>query len=379
MRDETKKRFTRQELYDLVWKTPMSQLAKEFDISDVGLRKICHQHNIPTASNKWWAAKSFGKRGKRDPLPALNGQEGAVITLYIRNPNRQESLERQDTKARVEQVLKTTSKKQGGDAIHPIARAMIKELRAQKPASDERVYLDSSSSFKFGVPKWVLPRVEALVAKLVPAILGMGYEIKATDAGARVVAEGYAIPIYVRDIARQVQVKARWGGGMQMDLEPTGRLTVQLNDLGGGRASANLWPSKVITDTSSKKVEDKIDRIILAISEIPIANRERDERNRAWEAAIAERERRAEEVARRAQLERDRVDFLSGLLTVERQRHELAGLLAILPDAGDVSDPRYSAFLAWTKARIQSHNDRLTAPSILGRLTSGKLFEPGDE
>lgn len=379
MVQDTTRKFTRQELYDLVWERPMSQLAKEFDISDVGLRKICRQHNIPTASNRWWAAKTFGKPGQRDPLPNRAGQAGAAITLHIRNPDREQSRERQEAKARIEKVMKVASKEQGGDAIHPIARAMIKELRAQKPASDERIYLDSPTSFKFGVPKWVLPRVEALIARLVPAVLGMGYEIKTTDAGARVVADGYAIPIYVRDIARQVQVKARWGGGMQMDLEPTGRLTVQLNDLGGGRASANLWPSKVITDTSSKKVEGKIDRIILAISEIPIANRERDERNRAWEAAIAERERRAEESARRAQRERDRHEFLNGLLTVERQRHELAALLALLPKNAEVNDPRYSGFVAWTKARIQSHNDRLTAPSIIGRLTSAKLFEPDDE
>lgn len=379
MVQETQRKFTRQELYDLVWEKPMSQLAKEFDISDVGLRKICRQHDIPTASNKWWTAKTYGKPGARAPLPAHELDRGPVIRLTYRLPESKEAQARQSAKARVSKAIKVSPRKPYGDAIHPIAQAMIKELRAQKPASDNRIYLDSPSTFKFAFPKWVLPRVEALIARLIPAVLNMGYEIKATDAGVRVMAEGYAIPVYIRDIARQVQVKARWGGGMQMDLEPTGRLTVQLNDLGGGRASANLWPSKIITDTSSKKIEDKIDRIVLAITEIPIANRERDERNRAWEAAIAERERRAEEIARRAQLERDRFEFLSGLLTVERQRHELAALLAILPDGADISDPRYSAFVAWTEARIQSHNDRLTAPSIIDGLTSGKLFEPGDE
>jgi hypothetical protein len=33
------KEYTRQELYDLVWATPMVKLAKEFGLSDVGLRK----------------------------------------------------------------------------------------------------------------------------------------------------------------------------------------------------------------------------------------------------------------------------------------------------------------------------------------------------
>ena len=42
------KEYTRQELHDLVWATPMVKLAKEFGLSDVGLRKTCVKHNIPT-------------------------------------------------------------------------------------------------------------------------------------------------------------------------------------------------------------------------------------------------------------------------------------------------------------------------------------------
>ena len=39
--------FTRQELYDLVWTKPVTKLAPEFGISDVGLGKICRRHIIP--------------------------------------------------------------------------------------------------------------------------------------------------------------------------------------------------------------------------------------------------------------------------------------------------------------------------------------------
>jgi hypothetical protein len=38
----------RTELYDLVWSKPMIHLAKEFGLSDVGLRKNCKKHDIPT-------------------------------------------------------------------------------------------------------------------------------------------------------------------------------------------------------------------------------------------------------------------------------------------------------------------------------------------
>jgi len=42
------KEFTRQELYDLVWATPIVRLAKGFGLSDVSLRKTCVRYQVPT-------------------------------------------------------------------------------------------------------------------------------------------------------------------------------------------------------------------------------------------------------------------------------------------------------------------------------------------
>jgi len=39
--DDQTIRFTREQLYEKVWSKPMSSLAKEWGISDVGLAKIC--------------------------------------------------------------------------------------------------------------------------------------------------------------------------------------------------------------------------------------------------------------------------------------------------------------------------------------------------
>jgi hypothetical protein len=35
---------TKQELFELVWSMPMTKLSKQFELSDVGLRKICVKH-----------------------------------------------------------------------------------------------------------------------------------------------------------------------------------------------------------------------------------------------------------------------------------------------------------------------------------------------
>jgi hypothetical protein len=46
----------------------MVKLAKEFGLSDVGLRKICVKRDIPTPPPGYWAKLNFGKPVKKMPL-----------------------------------------------------------------------------------------------------------------------------------------------------------------------------------------------------------------------------------------------------------------------------------------------------------------------
>ena len=56
-----KKVLTRKELYDLLCSIPLSTLAKKFEISDNGLRKICKRMNIPLPPNGHWQKVRYGK------------------------------------------------------------------------------------------------------------------------------------------------------------------------------------------------------------------------------------------------------------------------------------------------------------------------------
>ena len=53
--------FTRQELYNLVWREPLRTLAKTLHISDVRLAKICRRANIPLPGLGYWAKRAYGK------------------------------------------------------------------------------------------------------------------------------------------------------------------------------------------------------------------------------------------------------------------------------------------------------------------------------
>ena len=62
-------KFTRHELYDLVWSEPMRSLAARFELSDVGFAKACKRADIPRPPRGYWAKLKVGKKVYRQPLP----------------------------------------------------------------------------------------------------------------------------------------------------------------------------------------------------------------------------------------------------------------------------------------------------------------------
>lgn len=78
---------SRQELYDQVWETPMTKLAKEYGISDVALAKICKKLNVPYPWRGYWRRKETGKAVTPLPLPSSSdpGKQSVVICRTIRS------------------------------------------------------------------------------------------------------------------------------------------------------------------------------------------------------------------------------------------------------------------------------------------------------
>jgi hypothetical protein len=81
---DQRREFTREELYALVWETPISRLAISFGLSNVALRKICVRHKIPTPPLGYWAKLAHGKKVRRPALVALDGDRSVSIRIVGR-------------------------------------------------------------------------------------------------------------------------------------------------------------------------------------------------------------------------------------------------------------------------------------------------------
>jgi hypothetical protein len=61
--------ISRRDLHDLVWREPMTRLAKKYGLSDVGLAKLLTKHDIPRPPRGYWAKLQFGKLPEQTLLP----------------------------------------------------------------------------------------------------------------------------------------------------------------------------------------------------------------------------------------------------------------------------------------------------------------------
>ena len=65
----TAKKFTRSEMFSLVWSAPMRSVAAELGLSDVGLKKAVRKAGIPTPPQGYWNRVAAGR--KVEPRPTL--------------------------------------------------------------------------------------------------------------------------------------------------------------------------------------------------------------------------------------------------------------------------------------------------------------------
>src|SRR5262245_32774871 len=61
--------LTREELYELVWSTPVQRAAQQFEISDVALAKLCRRRQVPLPPRGYWARKEAGQNPSMPALP----------------------------------------------------------------------------------------------------------------------------------------------------------------------------------------------------------------------------------------------------------------------------------------------------------------------
>lgn len=80
--------FTREQLYDLIWSESLLTLSKKYNISDVGLRKICIRMDIPLPMVGYWNKVKAGKSVEVKELSSnYEGEKEISLALRVEGEN----------------------------------------------------------------------------------------------------------------------------------------------------------------------------------------------------------------------------------------------------------------------------------------------------
>lgn len=128
-------KFTRAELYALVWAEPMIKLAEKYGVTGNGLAKACQKAGIPVPERGYWAKLQAGKPVKQPPLQPTPQGQANTVTITPPGPRYTRPLKPESVQAKIDAELNNGAKVSVAKTLaapHWIITKWIDENRKQR-------------------------------------------------------------------------------------------------------------------------------------------------------------------------------------------------------------------------------------------------------
>lgn len=353
--------LSRKELYELVWKESMLSLSKRFDISDVGLRKICLRMGIPLPPAGYWAKIQFGKKVKQARLSTQHkGEETIQLRLRDENSTTSKNNSARSTKIlEVENdskvVLQVPEKLSKPDTLISLSRTVLSK---QKPDTYNYIGTVSCSyeALDIKVAKINVERALIFFDTLIKSLKARGHSVEIKNRKTLAIVKGHDFEMFLREKMRKESVQD--GNWSRQVLYPKGILALQI----GG------WYGREYKD-GSVKLEEQLAKIIAGLE---LSAEQRTQQQLEFEKAAAERkerERLAKELEERKQ--QDLLNFKK-LLTDSERWHKAENLRryiqelearAVIKDQS--ISPEKLQWIEWAKRKADWYDPFIESPDEL--------------
>ncbi|MCQ1839085.1 hypothetical protein [Neorhizobium galegae] len=421
-----KRTFTRRELYELVWSTPISKLAEQLEISDRGLAKTCARHHIAVPGRGYWAKVEAGLPATKTPLWKLDNP--ATETVHIGGAKQsvnpyvafaveaaqkavvQAKAKAKPTVARMVQrgVVDTDQPKVMSVDAHPKPSTVVfepvtrphtsvsglaLELKGAQPGTDGEISVTGVR-----VHRTSRLRVVAFLHHLAVALEVRGITFSLSDKGLKAsilpedvsfhISEGYQREKHEptapelkksQDYERKRELASRRGEWLypekfwpEFDYHYTGKLTFEINTWADG--ARRRW-----ADGKHQSFETMLDSIAdgvlyhLAFDKARREEREEDERRRRHLA------HRRELHQKRQEREAQRTQFLAGLAAFHREADDLRATIQKASEMLPVAEPEYLRMIEWAKSRLRYLEGQNEITTIAGNIRAANLFPEQDD
>lgn len=293
----------RKELYEAVWEKPIRTLAKEWELSDVGLAKVCKKHEIPHPPLGYWAKVAAGYKV---PIPPLKGNPDTLIH-FSGGPSQKAPKLAGAIKEVVTAAIDAKANPANDTGTMPLARWTKKTEKAlQRKPTPHGFISGRDETFRVSISESSRDRAVRLLNTLEIGLTAAGMAWAIDEKHHYVVGKmhGETIAFEMSErYARTEHVKKHpqyeWMNEKTYTYQFLDELVIRIEGWYEGRKS---W-----SDGKTQRLEDKMTEVIagfLAAAEaMRLKTIEREEQHRRWEEEARIR-------AERERIEREEREFL---------------------------------------------------------------------
>lgn len=396
------KTFTRAEFYDLVWSKPITQLAKDFRLSDVAIHKICRKHAVPTPPPGWWAKKHAGHSVERTPLPDSN--KGTRSTIAISTPEicaEPDVLSEAREKAR---FIASSAKTSGKLVKDPIVEATIEALRNATPSHKGLVSTSASSMISCEVAPASVKRLEKVLRRLVAAAEHQGFELLLGSNRPVFAGGGQTFSFSVKETfkrekhtatAKEKAAVAGWERRSRQhdwryrsedpypripdwDYVLTGQLGIEFSGvyISGERSPRSTWRDGKTQKLEEISAEIAVGLVVLAAAKTEAKRLQDEAEELRWQARLKrEMPFRLQYIEERRSFGLD--EILGDIIKLAHFRQLIGQLRSTY--AADGEQPRVAEFLKWSESELERREAALLPKGLERRFEERRLFGDRDD
>ena len=350
-------KFTRKELFDLVWSTPMSRIAKKYEISDTGLRKLCKRHDIPVPLLGYWQKVAHGKKVTAAKFNERNNNDQEKISLRLRDPSEVKTVAPRATAESYVGIDFNVPKEltEPDDLIilaQKVLRDKIKETQRRNPSYKSHIYCREGVSMEISAS--VVDRALCFMNALIKILKKRGHKIESKH----VIIGAQRIEISLREKTSRITIdeKPSWN---TYDYVPNGKLCLK----------TNIWRHKEWSD-KKLSLEEQLPQILQELEEAA-------EKMRLEQIAYEKRRREEERLTELRRLHEAREDkelkALQGLMSDAMRWQQMTMLRNYISDMESLAkskghlDDKMQQWITWAKEKadwfdpsINLHDELLT-------------------
>jgi hypothetical protein len=313
---DTDSKWDRQELYENVWRRPLSELAKEYGVSDVALGKVCRKLQIPLPGSGYWTKAQFGKIVTKPALPEVSD-----LPVLLRQPIRPKSSLLIADAPELEPAHRIET-----SPIPPATKAMLNHPLIENArrkfsgaqTTDRGVLWPGHEAdcLDIRVSKACMPRALLIVATVIHVLENEGFALrveKRRSESTSVTIHGEEIRFGVVERSRQIK-HANTGNAKgeistahvynSIKLEPTGRLSIEI------WTYSNSGLQRVWRDGDRASLEQQIPKCIGGMIRLAVYAKEQREIRAKQDTEKQKQIDEIEDELKRIQEEESRISLL---------------------------------------------------------------------